>query len=572
MSNGKSMRKTFWRLCVLIIVLVVLTFAFNVVFMRNVFVNNTVDFLRMTHRQTCINIEDYLKGVEEIAFSMCYSPSMQAFLKEKDPASRIALFQDVQSVYSNIVYINNAVMGFSVYDESGHFITANGTGFQAIMQGDSIELPSNIRYHTVYPPNPYIGHTLSCYTLTIPIIETGTGGLSHNVMGTVIFAVNLSYVQSQVKAGNIYQGSRMTLYGESGRILAASSEQTLPLQNNTITSESMINSTGWELVTSFEAGALADDILTVWWVTIATGILIIIIILLFLLLISRRILSPIESISRFMRSVSKDPRNLIYQSPEDSYEELSTMVVSMNLMLQSLVAKSEAFVEQEKNYYQAVLETNRLEILAYRSQINPHFLYNTLDCISGMAFRYNAPEIAQISQALSGMFRYAIRGKDFVTVEEELMHMQEYSTIIGHRFMGRITIQINATQEARTLRIPRLILQPIVENAVFHGLEKQIGPGGIQVDVYAQDGFLHMRVTDNGLGMSQESVDSIANIMANTDQYSHDGEADKGGIGLWNIAHRLRIFYNEKSVLRVESREGEGTTVEIILPLEQKEG
>lgn len=566
MHSKRSMRRIFLISCLAIIVLVLASISINVVIMRSIFVENTNALLNSAHAQTVKNIENYLKDIENIAFSMCYSPSVQQYLKEKDAMARIELFGDVQAIFSNISYGNNAIVGFSLYDSDGKFITANGKSYHAITFRDKLEDMVSMQYYTYYPPNPYLGALFSGYILTIPVVDVNRDALSKKILGGVAMTVSMSYIEQQIHNGSLYKGSSMTLIGETRKALLSSGDGS-NLAAMPATNETAIGTTGWTLVTSYDAGILPDDMQRVWWVTVAAGVMIILTIGMFLIMLFRRMLAPVESISRFMRSVSRSQKSAVYKPKEKTYEELTTMVESMNQMLCSLEEKTAALVEQEKKYYLAMLETNRLEILAYRSQINPHFLYNTLDCISGMALRYQAPEIAQISEALSGMFRYAVKGEDFVTVAEELNHMREYATIINHRFIGRITIEIGATQDAQSVRIPRLMLQPVVENAVFHGLERKIGKGKIEVSAKIEQDHLHMRVKDDGVGMAPESVELI---MKHVRGAAHEERGDTDGIGLWNIARRLDAFCNSHYKMTVESAVGVGTTVEITLPLEGK--
>lgn len=567
MRSKRSMRRTFFIFCLVIIILVLGSISFNVVVMRSVFVENTNTLLKTAHEQTVKNIENYLRDIENIAFSMCYSPSVQQYFKETDAAARIALFGDVQAVFSNISYGNNTIMGFSLYDKDGVFITANANTYQAIIFRDRLEDLTGSHYYTHYPSNPYLGDTLTGYILTIPVIGVEKGVLSKNTLGAVTLTVGMGYIEQQMRSGSLYRGSAMTLIGETGKTVLKSgdepSAQALP-----VTDESAIGQTGWKLITSYDPGILPDDMQRLWWVTVAVGVLIILTIATFLIVIFKRMLAPVEGISRFMRGVSKTKQSTVYRPREETYEELTAMTDAMNQMLSSLDEKTAALIDQEKKYYHAMLETNRLEILAYRSQINPHFLYNTLDCISGIAFRYNAPEIVEISEALSGMFRYAVKGEDFVTVSEEIKHMQEYATIISYRFMGRIAIDIKATQEAQAAHIPRLMLQPVVENAVFHGLERKMGPGKIEVSVAIQDAHLHMRIADNGIGMDEKSVKAIMRGVKG----AAEQQEETGGIGLWNIARRLDAFCGGQYDLTVRSAPGEGTTVTITLPLKAKGG
>jgi len=204
-----------------------------------------------------------------------------------------------------------------------------------------------------------------------------------------------------------------------------------------------------------------------------------------------------------------------------------------------------------KENYEAALVRNQLEILAYRSQINPHFLSNTFECISGIAMSREAPEIVEMSAALSQMFSYAVKEADFVTVAEELAHIEYYALIIGYRFMGRIKINIEVEENAEQCRIPRLILQPVVENAVFHGLEPKIGEGNINMAVVVNGGYLYIRISDNGVGAERI-------------------EASKSdGIGLANIIRRLNIFYGDKAEIKINTALQEGCTVVIKLPAEK---
>lgn len=565
MDKRKKLKDHFLIIGFTIVLIVVISFAGNVIVMRNIFVKNTETYLDRTHAQTLENIENYLQGIENSLFSMCYSPSVQQFLKETDPAARITRFSDVQSVFSNTSYLNSEVLGFSIYDESGEFVTANGSSFQVITHRDFIDIPLDYQYDTAYPPNPYIGNSMSGYTLTIPIIESGNGIISKRTIGAIVFTLSLSHIENQINAGDLYAGSGIALLTGDGNMLAQSGVYTA---DGALMDESPVGRTGWTLVTSYETGILADDMNTVWQITILTAALILAFILVSLFLIYRHILSPIARASKFMLGVSSDPDNAVVIPMLNAYEELATMVESMNQLLLSLHEKTKELVANEKRSMETEIEKNRLEILAYRSQINPHFLYNTLDCISGMAFRYDAPEIVEISQALSGMFRYAIKGQDFVAVEEELNHLREYATITNHRFAGRISIRIDESKEVRRLRIPRLILQPIVENAVFHGLEKKMGPGEIDVLVRAEGKSLKMTVSDNGLGMPQERIDLI--LSANDHPAQEDAFTGKSGIGLSNISHRMRLFYQDRAAICVTSIEGAGTTVEIILPIERE--
>ena len=160
--------------------------------------------------------------------------------------------------------------------------------------------------------------------------------------------------------------------------------------------------------------------------------------------------------------------------------------------------------------------------------------------------------------SLSRVFRYAIKGENVVTVAEEISYIREYARIIEYRFMGKIRVAIQMEEAAADKPIIKLILQPLVENAVFHGLEQTIDGGTVQVKVEHREGQLIFRVADDGCGIGKERLRDIrAGIEA--------GEKT-GGIGMSNIYQRLKLFYGEQMEFRIESEPGEGTKITIRIP------
>ena len=542
--------------------------------MRYMLFANTRQLLKAAHMQSYDNILQYLDNVENVAISIGYNASVQHYLKETDSFKRFSLFPDVQTVFTGLSMSQRDVQGFTIYDKNGDFITANGSNYQAIIQNDTVDLSHHITYSSFYPSNPYIGVTVPYYTMTIPVLNSNSIIISDNRIGTIVFIMNQTFIKDQVDTGNQLKGCNMILLDGEGHIIAGLGQnmqfnKDILHDKSYVVLEDTFSNNGWKLVTYFEKEIIADNMMPLMFTVIVTSFLIITLVLAFVFLLARRFISPINHISHFMSDVSHNASESIskivkpYHLPRKwNYDELAAMADAMNGMLRSLDEKTEALLNKEKQYYEAVLAQHRTEILAYRNQINPHFLYNTFECIKGIALSRNAPEIIEISQALSQMFRYAVKGENYVTVKEELTHIQEYAQIIHYRFMGRITIVINDRTGTSSYYIPRLILQPIVENAVFHGLEKQIGPGRIEISIYAEMGFIHMMVADNGLGMDKQTVEQLIRSLENP--------LENNSIGLSNIAHRLRLFYSNRSEIKISSIQGTGTNVELILPSDKE--
>ena len=230
---------------------------------------------------------------------------------------------------------------------------------------------------------------------------------------------------------------------------------------------------------------------------------------------------------------------------------------------------SEKLRHSQRVLYETELAKQQMQVLAYRNQINPHFLYNTFECIRAMALYYDADEIAEITMALSKIFRYAIKGENIVTVEDEISNIREYAKIIHYRFGGRIRIELDVEDSAKKREMIKLIVQPIVENSVFHGLEQKMEEGHVVVHVKSRGAEgLELEVIDDGCGMEKSKVEKV---MYQIKRQSLHRSSQKDSIGLANIYHRLWLFYGERADFRLESQPGKGTRVRIFIPGTLKE-
>lgn len=183
-----------------------------------------------------------------------------------------------------------------------------------------------------------------------------------------------------------------------------------------------------------------------------------------------------------------------------------------------------------------------------------------------MALYYRSEEIAAISESLSTMFRYAVKGESFATVAQEVEHVREYATIIDYRFMNRIHISMDIAAEAEEYQTLKLSLQPLVENAVFHGLERKVGEGQIRLSVLLDADTLILTVRDNGVGMTPDALAQLQSTLEDARRDERDVSESKRSIGLTNIARRLHLFYGSASSISIESMEGKGTTVVVRIP------
>jgi two-component system sensor histidine kinase YesM len=220
--------------------------------------------------------------------------------------------------------------------------------------------------------------------------------------------------------------------------------------------------------------------------------------------------------------------------------------------------------------YKNEISTKKIELATLQGQINPHFLYNTLDSIRGEALICGADEIANMTEALAMIFRYciSIRG-DLVTISDELSNIKNYLLIQKFRFEDRFSFKtiIEASDSALDYCLPKLTLQPIVENALFHGLETRKSGGELILRITETDRCMVIRVEDNGCGMSQEKLSALnLAISSSGNSFAKVPSRQGGGIALLNVNDRLKLLFGDEYGIVIYSQEGIGTTVEMTVP------
>ena len=211
------------------------------------------------------------------------------------------------------------------------------------------------------------------------------------------------------------------------------------------------------------------------------------------------------------------------------------------------------------------LHLRESELSALQSQINPHFLYNTLECMRSIGLFYNSPEIVTISTAMTDIFRYSIKASSMVCLEKELDVIRKYLSIINIRFDNRFKVHFDIATETMGCIIPKMTLQPIVENAIYHGLEPRKGPGLLTVCSRLHQDELVLVIEDNGIGMKPEDVEHINHLLRTPDAPIVEDNS-KRSIGLTNIAQRICLFSQGNCSIHITSKPNEGTTVCVKLP------
>jgi two-component system sensor histidine kinase YesM len=282
---------------------------------------------------------------------------------------------------------------------------------------------------------------------------------------------------------------------------------------------------------------------------------------LFLLLgyyFSERIVSPVHKLKCAMKKVE----NGIFEQLKDKSKkanEIDELIESYNTM----VIRLEKTIRQK---YISEMNKRTIEFKMLQAQINPHFLYNTLNLITSMAELEGNGKIGRVSNSLARMFRYNIQEGDIVRIKQELEQVSNYVTIQKLRFYDKVEFCYEISEEIESYYMLKFLFQPLIENAIFHGIENKDGPGKIDMIFKEEQEMLIIKIIDDGVGMSEDTyLGILEKITRRREEYFKQERYDH--IGIENIHCRIRDYYGEEFGLHIESILGEGTIIEMKIPI-----
>jgi two-component system, sensor histidine kinase YesM len=272
------------------------------------------------------------------------------------------------------------------------------------------------------------------------------------------------------------------------------------------------------------------------------------------IVVSLRTTKPIIQLVHAMQEVEENNFDVRIET------ELKDEIGLLEKRFSSMVYKIKELIDKE---YKSEIETRNAQYKALQAQINPHFLYNTLQLVGGMAVTYKAHEIYSIISAISDMFRY-ITGKqgDMVSIKREIDHIKNYLHIQNLRFGGKVEIDLFIEEDTDGYMIPMLTIQPIVENAFNHGFEPKLGLWKLSIEVQKVFDEIEITITDNGVGITEEKLEILREQLK---RITHPLNT-KGSIGIKNVDSRIRLYFGNEYGLDISSAAGEGTTIVIRIP------
>lgn len=282
--------------------------------------------------------------------------------------------------------------------------------------------------------------------------------------------------------------------------------------------------------------------------------------------VSRHIADPIKKLCNYTKRSEND---LLKNNLESQILEIDELSKNFNDKIIRIKELIENIKTEQKNKKNA-------ELWLLQSQINPHFLYNTLDTVVWMAEAGDSKKVVDMITTLSSFLRIGLNnGRRFIQIREEVKHIESYLKIQKFRYEDILEYDIEIEDSLYDMKILKLLLQPIVENALYHGIKYKRGGGNICISGYKKDNTIVLKVTDNGIGMNDVKLKSIKDMLENISVFENIAMKDtlktkypEKGFGLCNVAERIKLYYGNEYGLTIESKENAGTTVTIILPVE----
>jgi len=319
--------------------------------------------------------------------------------------------------------------------------------------------------------------------------------------------------------------------------------------------------TGWYIVGQVPLAEITRDAAQIRNLIFASAILSVVVAITLYFYLTYRMTRPIQVLKNKMRLAASGYLEAKVQT--DGTDEIADLGRSFNVMLEQIKQLLDRSIEEQKQIQLAELRT-------LQAQINPHFLYNTLDSIVWLAEARRHDQVIRIVQALSNFFRISLsQGRDVISIGEEIEHIRNYLIIQQMRYRDILDYDIQVDPEIMNRQILKMTLQPLVENALYHGIKNKRRKGRIEIrGSRDSQGAIWLKITDNGIGMTPDRLDEIRRSLSNGLEIrsGNPEEIRRQGFGLRNVHQRIRLYYGEPFGLQIESSYTEGTEVTLRIP------
>lgn len=571
----------FVTLSILVLCAVLIVTAVSMRYTRSSIYENSAVYTQTIIHQMTQNIDSYINYMDNIASMVTESEDVQYYLFSDENSEEYK--SRLLGQYAAILKSRDDIRNLGILKIGGNYLINEGTQklnsyleleeqgwYQEAMGGDGeAVLSSSHVQHIIEGERPWV-ITLS-RRIPNTIGNSGDGvffiDLNYSAISELCEQNSIGdrgYVFIVDDKGNIvYHPQQQQLYNELQTenidiVRNADSEMVLTGDgdNGKLYTISRSEMTGWTVVGCMNVGELLKSSREAQSLYVMTAIVLVIVALLISNFIARNITLPIQRLRDSMAKVQEGD----FEAADvevSSENEIGSLTTSFNVMthrIQELM---------EQNTYEQE-EKRKSELKALQSQINPHFLYNTLDSIIWMAEGKKNEEVVLMTASLARLLRQSISNEDeLVLVNQEVEYARSYLTIQKMRYKDKLEFQIDVEPEIGSVKIIKLVLQPIIENAIYHGLKYKESKGLLIVRGYAEGENAVLEIIDNGVGMDGNTLEHIFE--------KHKVNYHSNGVGVYNVQKRLQLYYGNDYGITYKSRPGVGTKATITIPMKQED-
>lgn len=538
------------------------------------------------------NIDNNVSEIDRMSSILSSDKDVLRILQEdKDRALKQAYQdeEDMDEKINNLINFRSGIEGFFVFSYNGEIYSYKGSG-------DSIRLDYNFTRTRWYETIKTLGlkklllpthiqdqvltarERKTVFSLARTIVDINTS----KPVGNVLIDVDTSVIAKVWGKLNIRQYQDFLIVDNNKTIIYHTNEDMISSQfrsdyiskllksknGNIITdvngkaalvSFNTSPQTNWTVISIIPISILYKNITKLQYVIILIVTLCLIFSLLIAIIISRSITKPISELRKSMKIVELGKFNV--EIPVKSKDEIGELSLSFNKMINEL-----------NKLIQTVYETKILkkeaELNALQSQINPHFLYNTLQTIDMLAESEGIDVISSICQSLSRIFRYSInRGKEIVPLSREIEHAKDYIYLQKLRFGDKFEVQFDIDKELFNNKMIKLVLQPLVENALYHGIEHKTVKCLLKVTAKKVGDSINICVQDTGKGMDKYQLEKLVNTINEEILHAEVDGLVQRSIGIKNVNARIRLYFGENYGVSIESKLNEGTIITVNIPI-----
>lgn len=512
----------------------------------------TQDYLRDVVDWTYVKASDFVKEVDDITFSMISNMTIQNILSNLGQTlgrfEKYKMVENLKDQMSSYALLKDYISNVTIVTDDGASYSYNKTRSTSDIDVDQGE---------VYEKNGSMVWRLTDQDQQELVVARKINSLkSSKSLGYVAVTIKEEAVNELVNAFNKIEGGRIYLLNEGGRIIAAQDKELLgsrlTMQDQEgytlYTSGGMEN--GWTIQAAVSTGYFRQNVRNLRNVFYLVAFTAALVVALAAVRLSKSVTKPLVTLSKRMEKFGQGDFGV--RCDIETNDEFGMVGDTFNQMVEKIQYLLSEIYEQQ-------LLKQKAEMQSLQMQINPHFLYNTLETINWMARMQGIDEVGEIAASLGNLMRFALAPDTYITLEREVKSLQEYIRIQEYRYGDRLRATVLIPEELYGYSIPKLVVQPILENAIVHGVEDKIGDAQVTVTGEKKEDVLYIRVKDNGIGMPSEIIERI---------YRSDQSVEKTkgtSIGLRNVNRRLKMHYGEEFGIQINSVMNEGTEVTLKL-------